>query len=46
MQIAIAVITSTTYMTIVELFEEHSTPFSPEVIWSLIVSHDTNIYIE
>jgi len=29
---AIAVITSTTYKTIVELFGEYSAPFSPEVI--------------
>jgi len=35
---AIAVITSTTYMTIVELFDEFSTRFSPEVIRSLIVT--------
>ena len=35
---AIAVITSTTYMTIVELFEECSTPFSPKVIRSLIMT--------
>ena len=34
---AIAVITSTTYMTIVELFE-YSAPFLPEVIRSLIVT--------
>jgi len=35
---AIAVITSTTYMTIVELFDEYSAPFSPEVIRSLIMT--------
>jgi len=35
---AIAVITSTTYMTIVELFDEYSVPFSPEVIRSLIMT--------
>ena len=35
---AIAVITSTTYMTIMELFDEYSTPFFPEVIRSLIVT--------
>ena len=35
---AIAVITSTTYMTIVELCGEYSTPFSPEVIRSLIMT--------
>ena len=34
---AIVVITSTTYMTIVELFDEYSAPFSPEVIRSLIM---------
>ena len=35
---AIAVITSTTYMTIMELFDEFSAPFSPEVIRSLIMT--------
>ena len=35
---AIAVITSMTYMTIVELFDEYSAPFSPEVIRSLIMT--------
>ena len=35
---AIAVITSTTYMTIVELFDEYSAPFFPEMIRSLIVT--------
>ena len=35
---AIAVITSTTYMIIVELFDEYSAPFSPEVIRSLIMT--------
>jgi len=34
---AIAVITSTTYMTIVELFDEYFAPFSTEVIRSLIM---------
>jgi len=34
---ATAVITSTTYRTIVELFDEYSTPFSPEVM-SLIMT--------
>ena len=29
---------SMTYMTIVELFDEYSTPFSPEVIRSLIMT--------
>jgi len=42
---AIAVITSTTYMTIVELFDEYSAPFSPEVI-AKAIDHDTNIYTE
>ena len=42
---AIAVITSTTYMTIVELFDEYSAPYSPKVTRSFI-DHDTNIYIE
>jgi len=35
---AIAVITSTTYMTIVELSDEYSAPSSPEVIRSLIMT--------
>ena len=35
---AIAVITSMTYMTIVELFDEYSAPFSPEAIRSLIMT--------
>ena len=35
---AIAVITSTTYMTIVELFDEYSAPFSAEVIRPLIMT--------
>ena len=35
---AIAVITSTTYMTIVELFDEYSAPFSPEMIRSLVMT--------
>ena len=35
---AIAVTTSTTYMTIVELFDEYSSPFSPEAIRSLIMT--------
>jgi len=35
---AIVVITSTTYMTIVELFDEYSAPFSPEVIRSSIMT--------
>ena len=34
----IAVITSTTYMTVVELFGEYSAHFSPEVIRSLIMT--------
>jgi len=35
---AIAVTTSMTYMTIVELFDEYSSPFSPVVIRSLIMT--------
>ena len=35
---AITVITSRTYMTIVELYGEYSAPFSPEVIRSLIMT--------
>ena len=36
---AIAVTTSTTYVTIMELFDEYSSPFSPEVIRSFISPH-------
>jgi len=48
---AIAVITSTTYMTIAELFDEYSTPFSLEVIRSLIMTsismlNDIILYME
>ena len=39
------VIASTTYMTIVELFDEYPTPFSHEMTM-LIIDHGTNIYIE
>ena len=35
---AIAVITSTTYTIIMELFDEYYAPFSPEVIRSLIMT--------
>jgi len=42
---AIAVIASTTYMTIVELFTEYHAPFSPEMMM-IVIDHDTNIYIE
>jgi len=42
---AIAVIASMTYMTIVELFDEYSTPFSPEMT-TIVIDHDTNIYNE
>jgi len=38
---AIAVIASTTYMTIMELFDEYSAPFSPEMMM-LVIDHDTN----
>ena len=41
---AIAVIKSTTYMTIVELFDEY-TPLSPEVIRTLIMT-PTSILID
>ena len=41
---AIAVIASTTYMTILEIFDECLTPSSPEIM--IIIGHDTNIYIE
>ena len=40
---AIAVITSTTYTTIAQLFDEYSAPFP----WAdKVIDHDTNIYIE
>ena len=39
---AIAVIASMTYMTIVELFVEYPTPFSPEMMM-IVIDHDTNI---
>jgi len=42
---AIAVIASTTYMTIVELFNECSAPFSPEMMIT-IIDHNTNAYVE
>jgi len=42
---AIALITSTTYMTIVELFDEYPVPFSPEMTMT-VIDHDTNIYIK
>ena len=41
---AIAVIASTTYMTIVELFDEYPAPFSPEMA-TIVIDHNTNIYI-
>jgi len=41
---AIAVIASTTYMTIMELFDGHPTPFSPEMMM-IVINHATNIYI-
>ena len=41
---AIAVITSATYMTIMELFDEYPAPFSPERMM-VVIDHDTNIYI-
>ena len=42
---AIAVIATTTYMTIVELFDEYPAPFSPEMTMK-VIDHDANIYIE
>ena len=42
---AIAVIASTTYMTIMEFFDECPIPFSPEMMM-IVIDHDTNIYIE
>jgi len=41
---AIVGIASMTYMTIVELFAEHPTPFSREV--TIVINHDTYIYSE
>jgi len=41
---AIAVIASTTYMTIMELFDEYPAPFSPEMMM-IVTDHDTNIYM-
>jgi len=41
---AIAVIASTTYMTIVELFDEYPAPFSPEMAM-IVIDHNTNVYI-
>ena len=38
---AIAVIASTTYMTIMELFDECPAPFSPEMMM-IVIDHDTN----
>ena len=42
---AIAVIASTTYITIMELFDEYPAPFSPEMMM-VVIDHnsDTNIY--
>ena len=37
---AIAVIASTTYMTIMELFDEYPAPFFPEMM--IVVDHDTD----
>jgi len=42
---AIEVIASTTYMTIMELFDEYPAPFSPEMTM-VVTDYDTNIYIE
>ena len=42
---AIAVIVSTTYMTIVELFDEYPLPFSPEMTM-IVIDYDTNIYVK
>ena len=39
---AIAVIASTTYMTVVELFDEYPAPFYPEMA-VIVIDHDTNI---
>ena len=41
---AIAVIANTTYMTIMELFDEWPTPSSHEMM--IIVDYENNIYIE
>ena len=39
---AIAVIASTTYMTIVELFDEYPAPFSSEMMMMIVIDHNTN----
>ena len=41
---AIAVIESTTYMTIMELFDEYPAPFSLEMMM-IVIDHDTNTII-
>ena len=41
---AIAVIASTTYMTIMELFDEYPAPISPEMMM-IVIDHDTNVYV-
>jgi len=41
---AIPIITSMTYMTIVELFGEYPASFSPEMTM-IVIDHDTNIYV-
>jgi len=41
---AIAVIARTTYMTIMELFDEYPPPFSPEMM-VIVTDHNTYIYI-
>ena len=38
---AIAVIASTTYMTVMELFDEYLAPFSPEMMM-IVIDLDTN----
>ena len=40
---AIAVIASTPYVTIMEIFDEYPTPFSPEMVM-IVIDHYTNIY--
>jgi len=40
---AIAVIASTTYMTIMELFGEYNAPFFPEMM-VIVIDHNTYIY--
>ena len=41
---AIALIASTTYMTIVELFDDYPTPFSPEMMM-IVIDHNIHEHL-